>query len=198
MRRAKTVEEYITAGPEWQDCLILLRELFNTTRLEEGIKWGMPVYTLENKNVAGFSAFKSYVGIWFYQGVFLSDPEKKLISAQARTKGMRQWRFSGVEEIMKNRNLILRYLEEAIRNQAEGKEIQAERKKEFTLPAELLEAFRSNPALKDRFEGFTPGKRREFAQYISEAKQEKTRLSRLEKVTPLILEGIGLNDRYRK
>ena len=48
------------------------------------------------------------------------------------------------------------------------------------------------------FNAFTKGRQREFADYINEAKQEKTRLARLEKVIPLILDNVGLNDKYRK
>ena len=82
MRRASSVDDYIAAGEKWQESLLLLRELFCSTSLQETVKWGMPVYTLNNKNVAGFSAFKSWCGIWFYQGVFLKDPQGYLINAQ--------------------------------------------------------------------------------------------------------------------
>ena len=59
------------------------------TELLETIKWGVPVYTLNDKNVLGMGAFKSYVGIWFFQGAFLDDPQKKLINAQeGKTKAL--------------------------------------------------------------------------------------------------------------
>lgn len=50
--------------------------------MEENLKWGMPVYSLEGVNVAGIVAFKNYVALWFYQGVFLKDDKKVLYNAQ--------------------------------------------------------------------------------------------------------------------
>ena len=43
----------------------------------------------------------------------------------------------------------------------------------------------------------TLGKRKEYAAYVIEAKREETKVKRLEKIKPMILEGIGLNDKYR-
>jgi uncharacterized protein YdeI (YjbR/CyaY-like superfamily) len=199
MRRASSVDDYIAAGEKWQESLLLLRELFCSTSLQETVKWGMPVYTLNNKNVAGFSAFKSWCGIWFYQGVFLKDPQGYLINAQeGTTKGLRQWRFKSAEEIRSNHDSILTYLEEAIQNQKDGKEIKADKNKPIVIPMELEQAFSQNPALKDSFKALSLSKKREFAEHIGSAKREETRIQRLEKSIPMILEGIGLSDKYRK
>jgi uncharacterized protein YdeI (YjbR/CyaY-like superfamily) len=43
----------------------------------------------------------------------------------------------------------------------------------------------------------TPGKQREYCEYISEAKRDATKLKRLEKIIPMIIEGVGLNDKYK-
>ena len=43
----------------------------------------------------------------------------------------------------------------------------------------------------------TPGKQREYAEYIQTAKQDATKQTRLEKITPMILKGVGLNDKYK-
>lgn len=199
MKRASTVGEYIDASGPWRKALENLRELVLATGLDETIKWGMPVYTLQGKNVAGFSAFKSWTGLWFYQGVFLKDPEKVLVNAQEGiTKGLRQWRFASAEEIRSQQDTILSYLQEAIRNQKEGKAIKPERNATLLIPEELERAFREDPSLKDCFEALSLSRRREYAEYVESAKLEETRCQRLEKILPLILEGIGLNDRYKK
>lgn len=199
MRRASSVDEYISLGGAWQESLQLLREVMQATRLKETVKWGMPVYTLNKKNVAGFSAFKSWTGIWFFQGVYLKDPDRILINAQeGTTKGLRQWRFTSAEEIRKYHNTILVYLEEAIRNQEAGKEINPDRNKALVIPEELELAFRSDPSLKESYEALSISKKREYAEYVGSAKGEETRQQRLEKVIPMILEGIGLNDKYKR
>jgi len=199
MKRASSVEEYITMGGEWQESLLLLRGLMQSTRLEESVKWGMPVYTLNDKNVAGFSAFKAWTGIWFFQGVFLQDSEQVLINAQeGTTKGLRQWRFSSAEEIRKLGTTIQAYLEEAILNQEAGKEIKPDRNKDLVIPEELDLAFRSNPSLKESFEALSLSRKRDYAEHVGSAKREETRQQRLQKVIPMILEGIGMNDKYKK
>lgn len=197
--KASTVEEYIDARESWREALLLLREIFLESELEETIKWGMPVYTLKNKNVAGFSAFKSHVGIWFYQGVFLEDPENTLVNAQEGiTKGLRQWRFESVEEIRSSRELIRKYLHEAAENQKRGKRITPVRGKKTEIPGELRRAFSEHTGLKEKFDALSSGRQREYASYVSEAKMPTTRQRRTQKIIPLILKGIGLNERYKK
>lgn len=197
MKSIKTAEEYILNACHGKDILIILREIIHLTELVETIKWGSPVYTINKKNVVGIGSFKTYTGLWFFQGALLKDEEKVLINAQTDvTKALRQWRFSTVDEI--DDNLILKYLHEAIQNQKLGKELKPERNKTVVIPDELLEVFKEDKELKDCFARFTPGRQREFADYISSAKQTETRKARIQKIIPLLLDNIGLNDKYRK
>ena len=62
----------------------------------------------------------------------------------------------------------------------------------------LKEAFQNDIELQTAFNKFTKGKQREFTEHIANAKREETRISRLEKCIPMIKNGIGLNDKYRK
>ena len=196
MERSKTVEEYIDNHPEWKPEIIRLREIALKTSLAETIKWGAPTYTINEKNVIGIGAFKRYVGIWFFNGSFLKDTYKKLINAQeGKTKGLRQWRFSSLNEI--NESLILDYLNEAIENQKAGKTIKITRGKTVVIPRELQQVLNENNQLKSFFEGFTNSKQREFAEHIANAKRETTKQARLDRIIPMILSGVGLHDKYR-
>lgn len=198
METFKSVDAYIDNKTDWSVALSTLRQIIHQTELEESIKWGMPAYTIDKKNVVALSAFKSYVGLWFHQGVFLKDDAKKLVNAQEKTKAMRQWRFHSIQEVNENKDLILSYLEEAIENQKLGKEIKSERKKkELIIPNEMKNRFMVNKAFERDFEVLTLGKRREYADYISAAKRLETKESRLDKIIPMIKNGIGLNDKYK-
>ena len=66
------------------------------------------------------------------------------------------------------------------------------------MPDELKNALSADSKLTARFNALTPGKQREYAEHIGNAKRVETRLLRLEKAKPLILNGVGLNDKYRK
>ena len=180
----------------WADELELLYDIVRNTELEETTKWGGPCFTINGKNVLGLGGFKSYVGIWFHQGALLKDPQKVLINAsEGKTKALRQWRFQSKKEI--NPKLVKAYVLEAIENAKQGKEIKPAKQKQVAMPDELKKALAKDKKLNALFTSLTPFRQREYMEYIGEAKQEKTRLARVEKSLPLILKGIGLHDKYR-
>lgn len=196
MRGVASVDEYIDGAGQFREELRTLRKLLNATDLEETVKWGAPCYTIDGKNVVGIAAFKSYVGLWFHQGALLEDPDGVLINAsEGKTKALRQWRFTSAKEIKPK--LIKAYVNEAIGLARAGKEIKADRNKPVEIPAELKSTMAEDAALKKAFAALTPGKQREYADHISEAKREATRQSRLEKIIPMIKAGAGLHDKYR-
>ncbi|MCJ7467508.1 MAG: DUF1801 domain-containing protein [Maribacter sp.] len=174
----------------------MLRALALKTELEESLKWGSPVYTLDKKNVLGLLAFKNHFGIWFFHGALLKDPKNVLQNSQeGKTKGMRHWKFSSVKEI--DQKEVLAYILEAIENQKKGILLIPKKKEKgkFEIPELLKEALKVSKKTSEAFRKLTPFKQAEYAEYIIEAKQEKTKLSRLEKILPLISEGAGLNDK---
>ncbi|NQZ77868.1 MAG: YdeI/OmpD-associated family protein [Ekhidna sp.] len=191
MEMVKTPEAYFANHPEKSEILQKIRSIFLRTELEEK----MNTYCWNNKNIAGIGAFKSYAGIWFFNGALLKDPDKVLINAQeGKTKGMRQWRFESIHDI--NEKTVLEYIKEAIENQKQGKEIKT-KKKPLMVPNELKEALASDTTLSEIFDRMSLSKRREYSEYIRTAKKDETKQKRLKKIIPMILSGIGLNDKYR-
>ncbi len=189
------VDEFIAKKSRWTKELTELREIFLSTDLEETIKWGSPVYTINGKNVAGLSAFKNHYGLWFFNGVFLKDKHNLLVNAQEKTKAMRQVKFEEGDKIPKK--IILEYILEARDNELEGKKVALAAPGKYELSPFLEEAFKSDQVLLDGFYALSPGKQKDYSNHISDAKQEKTKLSRLEKIKPMILQGIGLHDKYK-
>ncbi|NNM17731.1 MAG: hypothetical protein HKP24_04095 [Croceitalea sp.] len=177
--------------------LALLRSLAKKTEAVEKVKWGMPVYCIDNKNVFGLAKFKSYCGIWFFNGAYMKDPNKVLENAQeGKTKAMRHWKFYSEDDIGESK--VLNYLNEAIQCQKLGKvHSPVTSKKALVIPNELLTSLKQDAHLKKAFDAFSPYKQKEFCEYIQEAKQDKTKIKRLEKIVPMIKGGIGLNDGYR-
>jgi uncharacterized protein YdeI (YjbR/CyaY-like superfamily) len=174
-----------------------LRKIILSTGLQETIKWGMPVYTYEGRNIVGIAGFKRHFGAWFYQGALLADKHKKLVNAQeGKTKALRQWRMTSKADI--DEPVLLEYLREAIDNEKKGAKIAADKpvRKPPVLPAELRTALASSRKLTIAFEKLTPGKQKEYAEFIASAKQLTTRIRRIEKVKPMIIAGVGLNVRY--
>lgn len=196
MTEAKKIDAYIKKHAQWSNELTEIRTIFGSTELKEEVKWGSPTYTHDGKLIAGMAAFKNHLGIWFHQGVFLKDTKKKLINAQEGvTRALRQWRLEKGDTI--EGDLILSYIEEAIQNSIEGKEIKPQRKSGVNIPPILQSALKQDTKLESAFKGLTPGKQREYADHVGSAKREETRISRLEKSIPMIMEGKGLHDKYK-
>ncbi|MEQ9166238.1 MAG: YdeI/OmpD-associated family protein [Fulvivirga sp.] len=191
----KTFADYLNKHNSYSDEITALRNIVLDCDLKETIKWGIPVYTSEGKNVVGLSAFKSYFGLWFYQGALINDTHNKLINAQeGKTQAMRQWRFESIDEI--DPKLIKKYVLDSVDNFKAGKEIKPQ-KKPLIIPDELKEAMAQDSELSEAFDSLTLTYKREFAEYVGDAKREETRKTRLEKVVPMIKEKKGLHDKYR-
>lgn len=194
MKKPKSPSAYVKDHPVWSVELNVLRSLLLETELVETIKWGIPVYTIGGKNVIGLAGFKNKYGLWFYQGCFLSDPDRLLVNAQeGKTKGMRHIYFQDKEV---DAEVISSYIAEAIANQKAGKEIKSERKK-VVLSDELEQALKNDPGLSRAYDKLSKSKQAAYAEYIATAKRAATKESRLEKIIPLIKRGEGLNDKYK-
>lgn len=107
------VETYFSQQTLWVQEQQSLRAILNDFPFSEDIKWRFPTYIYGGKNLVAIAAFKSYFGLWFFEGATLTDSAGVLINAQpGKTKMMRQWRMMGTQEI--DEDLIRIYLTEVI------------------------------------------------------------------------------------
>jgi uncharacterized protein YdeI (YjbR/CyaY-like superfamily) len=190
-----TPDQFFNNLSQWKDILFQLRKILLSTGLQETLKWGKPTYTSDGRNIVGISDFKSYCGLWFFNGALLEDKAKVLVNAQETTKGMRSIRFESKQDI--DEALIMAYVAEAIANETKGIRITADKNKPLVIPDEIQQVLNKNSTLKANFEKLTKTNQRDYAEYIFTAKQEKTKQSRLEKIIPLIEQGRSLNDKYK-
>ena len=196
MKKYDSVDDYIDQLEIWSQEMVKLRKIMLTLGIDETLKWSIPVYVANGKNVAGIIALKNYFGIWFFQGALLTDPESVLINAQAdKTKAQRQWRFTCIKALKVR--TIKRYVLEAVSLAEQGKEIKPNRNKPVNIPRELAQALAANPAAKKAYDLMSKSCRREYADHISDAKKTETKVRRIEKIMPMILKTEGLNDKYR-
>lgn len=197
MDKAAKIEAYFEKNGPFREGLALLREIVLKAEVEETLKWGSPVYTHNNQNVLGVMAFKQHFGLWFFNGVFLSDPLGVLENAQeGKTKAMRHWKFTSAAEI--DPRAVQAYVAEAVENARKGMKLDPSPRKSLVIPEALKTALKADPTLEKAFQALAPYKQKDFAEYIGTAKREATREQRMAKILPMIREGIGLNDKYRK
>ncbi len=203
-----TVDQYLTVGcmrcklggtPQckvhtWQAELEALRTLALSHSLTETIKWGVPVYTLNNKNVLVVSALKAYCMISFFEGALLNDPKKLLSKAGEHSQAARLIQFTSLEQILKQEATLHNLIKQAIENAKAGKKSEKTNDSTPAPPAELLQQFKKNKSLEKAFYALTPGRQRGYLLYFTSAKQSATITARIEKFIPKILSGKGQLD----
>ena len=177
----------------WVGELKLLRTLVLSTGLSEEIKWGIPVYTYNGKNIVTINALKASANIGFFKGVLLKD-EHKLLQQQGNIQSSRIIRFTEIKQIVEVKDKLLAYINEAIQLEISGKKLTYKKNPE-PIPEELTNAFKQDSAFKKAFYSLTPGRQRGYIIYFSQSKQSLTRIGRIEKLKSRILEGLGMNDK---
>ncbi|MBI5876377.1 MAG: YdeI/OmpD-associated family protein [Chloroflexi bacterium] len=188
------VDAFIERAGQWQAEFEQLRAIVLESQLAEELKWGVPCYTLEGKNIVLMHGFKEYCALLFVKGALLKDAKGILIIQTENVQSARQVRFKSVKEIAKLRSTLKAYIREAIEAEKSGLKVAMKPTAEFKMPDEFRSALDENPALQKAFDALTPGRQRAYLLYFSAPKQSKTRLSRIEKYTQPILKGKGLND----
>lgn len=187
--------EALLSQPQWHEERKKLRAIALSCQLSESMKWGKLCYSVQSGNVAMIFGMKEYCALGFFKGSLLKDPEGVLVAPGEHSQAMRQLRFTQAEEIDAQSATLSAYLNEAIELEKAGAKVDFSEKHELTYPEELRAALDGNAALKAAFEALTPGRQRGYILHFSGAKQASTRVARIEKCTPDILVGNGLNGR---
>lgn len=189
------VDFFFEKPSQWQNAFRVLRRIALDTGLTEELKWGKPCYTLNDSNIFLMHGFKEYCALLFHKGVLLKDTEHILVQQTENVQSARQIRFTDVEEIIKKEKILKAYIYEAIEVEKAGLEVKLKKTSEFDMPEELQKKMDSDTEFKSAFEALTPGRQRGYMLHISQAKQSKTRIARIEKSIPKIFEGKGYNER---
>lgn len=179
---------------KWVAELQLLRQIVLETGLTEEIKWGVPVYTYNGKNVVTVNALKESANIGFFKGVLLTD-KHKILQQQGNLQSDRIVKFRTIHDIEKLKDVLTVYVLEAIAIEQSGKKVEFIKNPE-PIPHELLQAFENDPEYKEAFYKLTPGRQRGYIIYFSQPKQTETRIGRIEKYKQQVKNGVGLNDKY--
>ena len=178
----------------WKAELELLRQIVLETELTEEIKWGVPVYTLNGKNIVSINALKHSANISFYKGALLADTHH-MLQQQGNIQSGRLVKFTNAKDIDEVKEILQSYIREAIAVEKSGKKVVFNKNPE-PVPLELEQAFEEDPIFKQAFNALTPGRQRGYIIYFSQPKQSPTRAGRIEKYKEQILNGIGLHDKY--
>jgi uncharacterized protein YdeI (YjbR/CyaY-like superfamily) len=168
-----------------------LRQIALGCELTEEIKWGKPCFTFLKKNVAIVIPLKESCAFSFFKGALLKDPKHILKKIGEHTQAGRWIHFTSVGEIAAVRSTLKDYLWEAILLEESGAKIKLKKESEYPIPEELQSRLNADAVLRSAFERLTPGRRKSYILHVSSAKQSQTRVARVEKCVPMILDGRG-------
>lgn len=188
------VDAYLSGVDKWREEFEALRAIILDLPLTEELKWGVPCYAFDKKNVVLIHGFKDYCAILFVKGALLKDADGVLIRQTENVQAARQIRFTQVGEIAQLEPVLKAYIAEAIEIEKSGRKVKLKAPSDFAMPEELQNKLDEAPALKAAFQALTPGRQRAYILHFSAPKQSKTREARIEKHTQSILDGKGLND----
>lgn len=166
--------------------------------VEETIKWGFPHF--DHKGiVCSMAAFKQHCAFGFWKASLMKDPEGVLKIAERNAMGHLD-KITSVKDLPADK-IMIEYIKEAARLNEEEVKLPAKEKKEkkeLTVPDDLAMALKKNKKAQSTFEKFSPTNKREYIDWLTEAKTEATRIKRLETAIEWMAEGKIRNWKYMR
>jgi uncharacterized protein YdeI (YjbR/CyaY-like superfamily) len=200
MKTNPAVDAYISkAAPFARPILEKVRALFHQAcpDIEETMKWSFPHF--EFRGVVGsMAAFKHHATFGFWKASLLKDPHG-LLGAVDDTS-MSRSNFTDVSELPPD-PVLLGYIREAVALNEQGVKVEKpknEKKPEAEVPDDFRAALKKNKKALATFEAFSPSHRREYVEWIVDAKQEATRKKRLAQAVEWLAEGKSRNWKYER
>ncbi len=208
MRRIPEVDAYIAQAPEFaRPILERIREAFHAAGadVEEAIKWRMP-YFVRSGLLGGMAAFKQHVSLGFWRGKELDDP-----AGLFRGVGDSEMCATKVRSLaeLPPKKVLVAYVKAAIALDAAGprgcatdagpgaKAAKKAARPAPKAPSDLLTALARNPAARATYGAFPPSHKREYVEWITEAKRPETRQRRLEQAVEWMAQGKSRNWKYQ-
>ena len=160
---------------------------------EETLKWSAPAFLYKGKLLCQMASFKQHVAFGFWQGA--------QVVGDAQGEAMGQFgRITKVADLPPARQFdgYVRRAMALVDNGVKAPRTRdAKPKPTLEIPDDLARALDAAPAARRHFDGFTPGKRREYIEWIVEAKQAATRERRLAQAVEWIAEGKPRHWKYQ-
>lgn len=152
--------------------------------IDEDIKWGMPAFTHKGKSLAGMAAFKAHATLGFWDREDVRGPDAKegamgdfgRIASIADLPGE-----TALADLIRRAAALIEAGAKPVRNKSV--------KSPIAMPGDLAAALAANPAAQANYDGFPPSARREYLEWIIEAKRPETRAKRLALAVEWMAEG---------
>ncbi|MBS1512466.1 MAG: YdeI/OmpD-associated family protein [Bacteroidetes bacterium] len=201
--KEKKIDAYIAKSAAFaQPVLNHIRELVHMTcpDVEEKIKWGFPHFDYKGQMMCSMAAFKQHAVFGFWKAALMKDPVL-LENAKAESSMGHVGRLTSLKDLPSDKKIIS-WIKEAMALNDLGIKMPAKpkstEKKEIVVPDYFIKALKKNKSVWQIFEAFSYSHKKEYVEWITEAKTDATREKRMASAIEMIAEGKSRNWKYMK
>ena len=201
-KKDKRIDAYIAKSESFaKPILNHLRELVHKAcpDIEETVKWGFPHFDYKGI-LCSMAAFKQHCAFGFWKASLMSDTHK-ILSKVGETAMGHLGKIKSLDDLPSEKVLI-KYIKEAVKLNSEGIKLitkgKAAEKKELNVPDYFRKALSKNKDALKIFEKFSYTNKKEYVEWVAEAKSEDTKNKRLATSMEWIAEGKIKNWKYVK
>lgn len=200
--KSPAVDAYIAKSADFaRPILAHLRAVVHAgcPQTEEVLKWGFPHF-MHKGILCSMAAFKAHCAFGFWKGQLLAEKHPELAATQESAMG----EFGRItkKSDLPARAILVDYVKEAVALNDKGVKVPSrERPKKprpLKVPDYFLAALRKDRKAMATFEEFSPSARRDYVEWVAEAKGEETRKKRLETAVLWMAEGKARNWKYAR
>lgn len=187
------------SAPFAQPILTHLRKLVHKAcpQAEEKMKWSMPHFDYKGEMMCSMAAFKQHCSFSFWKAALMQD--RQLMEAAKSEVAMGHLgKITSLKDLPSDKKLMA-YIKEAMKLNDEGIKIKKDKPapvKNVSIPADLSAALKKNQKALAVFEQFPPSHKKEYIQWIEEAKRDETRKKRIEQTVEWVAEKKQRNWKY--
>ncbi|MBK8497344.1 MAG: YdeI/OmpD-associated family protein [Flavobacteriales bacterium] len=191
---------YISEQPEWQrKVLVRLRQLIHSVdeTIEEHWRWNAPHFDHDGIMI-GMHGFKTFVSVWFHKGALIKDTHKLFDKPEKDAdKGIRKYKLEEGDTI--DEKAFVDLVKQAVKVNLSGAKLTDAKpaRKALVVPPELEGVLQKDEQAWEHWEKFNYSHKKEYVEWITDAKQDETRKRRIAQALEMIREGVGKEDKHR-
>lgn len=199
-KKEKQIDAYIAKSADFaKPILNHIRELVQKTcpEVEEKMKWSFPHFDYKGEMMCSMAAFKQHAVFGFWKAALMKDPVL-VETAKSEVAMGHLGRLTSLKDLPSDKKMTA-WIKEAMKLNEQGIKVAKPKpaeKKELVVPDYFTKALSKNKKAKQVFDNFAYSHRKEYLQWITEAKTEETRNKRMATALEWIAEGKGRNWKY--
>ena len=204
-KKEKAIDAYIAKSADFaKPILNHIRELVHKTcpDVEEKMKWSMPFFDYKGEMLCHMASFKQHAVMSFWKASLMKDPVL-IENAKSETAMGHLGKLTSLKDLPSDKKMTA-WIKEAMELTDKGIKLPArakpteKEKKELTVPDYFIKALAKNKKAKQVFENFAYSHKKEYLEWITEAKTEETRNKRMATALEWMAEGKGRNWKYER